>query len=148
MDCVWGEWINGSCSATCDGTGTLTRTRTSEASNGGSECTGPASETIQCTVTNTPCPGKTCHNCFHPLSCYVKQKYLILTGYLRVTSGSTYLTQILPTFCTSFALILHFHPLLHMICTYFTHILHILLNLHMFYTQFTQNLHFWRGYQR
>ena len=37
----------------------------------------------------------------------------------------TYLTQNLPTVCTSFALILHFSPLLHMFCTYFTHFFHI-----------------------
>ena len=59
----------------------------------------------------------------------------------------THLTQILPTFCTSFALILHFSPLLHMFCTIFTHFLHNLFDLHMFYTHFTNILHFWRGYQ-
>ena len=59
MDCIWGQWVNDACSATCDGTGTQTRTRTnnSENNNQVNKCTGPYEETIQCTVTGTPCPG-------------------------------------------------------------------------------------------
>ena len=61
LDCIWGQWVNAACSATCDGLGIQTRTRTKipEGSTQGNECTGTYQETIQCTVTGTPCPGQT-----------------------------------------------------------------------------------------
>ena len=61
VDCVWGEYGDWStCSATCGG-GTRTRTRVEAipASNGGSPCTGSATETttIWTECNNFACPG-------------------------------------------------------------------------------------------
>ena len=57
VDCVWGEYGEWStCSTTCGG-GTRTRTRSEgiPASNGGSPCTGPATQTGPCN--RDACPG-------------------------------------------------------------------------------------------
>ena len=55
VDCEWGDWVEGDCSATC-GTGEQNNTRTKlvEEANGGI-CIGNYSEVINCTL--EPCPG-------------------------------------------------------------------------------------------
>ena len=58
VDCQWGEWKFGECSATCgNGTRTNTRTKLTEEQNGGT-CSGSTNETESCNVLN--CPGKLC----------------------------------------------------------------------------------------
>ena len=48
VHCVWDEWIEGSCSATCGiGTRTNTRAKLVHESNGGT-CTGYSTETVMC----------------------------------------------------------------------------------------------------
>ena len=55
VDCQWGEWKLGECSATCgNGTRTNTRTKLTEEQNGGT-CSGSTNETETCNVQN--CPG-------------------------------------------------------------------------------------------
>ena len=59
VDCSWGEWSEYStCSVTCGGAGTQTRTRSKavEASGGGFDCVGPTEETTSCN--NGECSGK------------------------------------------------------------------------------------------
>ena len=48
VHCVWDEWIEGSCSATCGiGTRTNTRVKLVHESNGGT-CTGYSTENVMC----------------------------------------------------------------------------------------------------
>ena len=55
VDCVWGEWSKGTCSATCGkATRTLTRTKLVKEAYGGN-CEGEATSTDVCDV--PPCPG-------------------------------------------------------------------------------------------
>ena len=56
VDCVWDEWLEGECSATCGyGTKTKTRVKLVEESNGGN-CTGEANEISLCM--DVACPSK------------------------------------------------------------------------------------------
>ena len=56
MDCVWGEWDDPQCSATCGGgTRTLTRTKLIEEQLEGA-CDGESEETEACNTAE--CPGK------------------------------------------------------------------------------------------
>jgi len=63
VDCSWGDWSEYStCSVTCGGAGTQTRTRSKavEASGGGFDCAGPTEETTSCN--NGECGGNSCVN--------------------------------------------------------------------------------------
>ena len=54
VDCVWSEWVDGSCSTACgEGTQTNTRTKQIVEANGGN-CTGDFTETVACLVTTCP----------------------------------------------------------------------------------------------
>ena len=57
VDCVWSSWSDwSSCSKSCDeGIKTKTRTKLTEASNGGSDCTGEVVNAIPCN--EGECPG-------------------------------------------------------------------------------------------
>ena len=57
VDCVWGNWQNGTCSKTCgDGEVTRTRSKKVEAANGGNDCDGESVVLENCT--SQPCPRK------------------------------------------------------------------------------------------
>ena len=57
VDCVWGNWQNGTCSKTCgDGEVTRTRSKKVEAANGGKDCDGESVVLENCT--SQPCPRK------------------------------------------------------------------------------------------
>ena len=58
VNCEWNNWEKGTCSKTCGG-GTQTNTRTIkvEASEGGTECTGESSETLDCNTQECPSKG-------------------------------------------------------------------------------------------
>ena len=56
LHCVWGDWVNGTCSAECDwGTQINTRVKDVEEANGG-WCSGEPTETVMCK--EKECPGK------------------------------------------------------------------------------------------
>ena len=55
VDCVWGEWSKGTCTATCGkSTRTSSRNKIVKEANGG-KCQGRATKTENCNV--PPCPG-------------------------------------------------------------------------------------------
>ena len=56
VDCEWGEWMIGECSASCGG-GHRRRTRSPkiEANSGGWDCSGPSTSMDSCTLRE--CPG-------------------------------------------------------------------------------------------
>ena len=56
VDCKWSAWTWGTCSVTCGGgTQSGTRTKTQQASNGGTACTGGDTTTRSCNTET--CPG-------------------------------------------------------------------------------------------
>ena len=49
VDCKWGDWVEGECSAACgNGTKINTRTISVNATNGGDECKGEETEEVEC----------------------------------------------------------------------------------------------------
>ena len=71
VDCEWGDWVEGDCSATC-GTGQQTNTRTKlvEEAHGG-KCTGGFTNVTSCLVAE--CPGMYLSSIFN------KNNYAYLT---------------------------------------------------------------------
>ena len=54
LDCIWGEWVEGECSATC-GNGQKISTRTKDRmERHGGNCTGSATKTESCNVKDCP----------------------------------------------------------------------------------------------
>ena len=78
VHCVWDEWIEGSCSATCGiGTRSNTRAKLVHESNGGT-CTGYSMENVMCE--DQPCPSM---YLYFLLFCYFFIQYIVMfCGYV------------------------------------------------------------------